>query len=243
MLSQEKSEFINLLLGSFADMAVDRGSRLTKIRLVKFLYLFDLFWAQSKKQTFTDWPWAFVQYGPYCRESTNAIDSAAMLGYLSAELYESQYRDEDFRLYSAGDRISEGAVERLKESIPLYVSSRLFSIVKKWHDDTYGLLDYVYFHTGPMLHARPGDVLSFSDEMELDFKQFRPVEMLPLSNKKKTALQEVIHKMKAEQPRNKESAALFDDEYFKFIDAIAGQETETGVTGEAKVDFPQGQND
>ncbi len=57
MLTVDKSEYIQLLLDALAYDASSRGSRLTKIRLVKFLYLFDLFWAQSKKSTFTDWPW------------------------------------------------------------------------------------------------------------------------------------------------------------------------------------------
>lgn len=238
-----KSNYIELLLGTITHVASDRGARLTKIRLVKFVYLFDLFWAQAEKQTFTNWPWAFVHYGPYCRESTDAIDRAEKLGYLAAESYESIYRDEDFRLYGPGNRITETEVDKVKNSMPLYVSSRLFSMVKKWYDDTYGLLDYVYFHTGPMMHAHPGEILSFANEEMLDLRKFRPVEMLPLSKKKKAALQEILKKMKLEKHFSSESNALFDDEYFKFISDIEGPETETGVTGVAKVNFTRTSDD
>lgn len=239
MQPQNKPEFINRFLGTVAGEAVNRGGRLTKIRLVKYLYLFDLFWAQSKGQTFTGWEWAFVHYGPYCRESTDAIDKAVALGFLSADAYESKYGDKDFQLYSPGNRLTERETESLINSIPIYVSSRLFSTIKKWYDDTYGLLDYVYFHTGPMVHAQPGAVLSFDGETELNFQQFRPVEMLPLSKKKKSALQEVFQKMKAEQPNVNEPAALYDAEYFNFIKAMNGEETATDISGEARVEFPQ----
>ena len=239
----DKSEYIQLLLGALAYDATRRGSRLTKIRLVKFLYLFDLFWAQTKKSTFTDWPWAFVHYGPYCRESTDAIDHAARYGYLAAESYESNFADEDYRLYGPGNRITESGVDKIKDSMPLYVSARLFSVVKRWHDNTYALLNYVYFHTGPMANARPKELLSFADEEELDLKQYQPIKMRPLSKNKKTALQQVIKKMKMEQPVLSESNALFDKEYFDFISKIAGPETETGVSGEAKLRFERPEDD
>jgi hypothetical protein len=239
----DKSNYIEPLLGAIAHAASERDTRLTKLRLVKFIYLFDLFWAQAEKRTFTNWPWAFVHYGPYCRESTDAIDRAEKLGYLTAESYESNYSNEDFRLYGPGNRITEAEVDKVKNLMPLYVSSRLFSVVKKWGDDTYGLLDYVYFHTGPMMNPRPGEPLSFSNEEMIDPKRFKPVEMLPLSKKKREALREIIKKMKSEQGAYTGSTALFDEEYLKFISNIAGPETETGAQGTATMKFTRNEDD
>lgn len=237
MPSADKTDYISLLLGAIAHTALERGNRLTKIRLVKFLYLFDLFWAQSQKYTFTNWPWAFVHYGPYCRESTDTIDHAERSGFLSAESYESHFRDEDYRLYGPGNRITEAEVDKVKNGMPVYVWSRLFSSVKKWYDDTYGLLDYVYFHTGPMANVQPRERLSFVNEKELDLKEFQPVKMLLLSKKKRVALREAIQKMKVEAPVPSDTSALFDKEYFDFVSDIAGPETETGVSGVAKLNF------
>lgn len=229
--------FIDELVGAIAKVADDRGSRLTKIRLVKFIYLFDLYWAQSEKATFTGWPWAFVHYGPYCRESTDAIDRATANGFLVAQSYESNYGDSDYRLYSHGEKITEAVVDRLKAQLPLVVSSSLFNSVKRWCDDTYGLLDFVYFCTGPMQTAIPGQQLSFANQEMSDLTQYRPLAMVPLSKKKIQAVREAVANMAAEQTKQSDDNGLYDEEYRRFVDSIAGEETATGVRGIARLQF------
>lgn len=243
MSSSNRPESISALLGALAYIASSRGSRLTKIRLVKLLYLLDVYWARAEKRTFTNWPWAFVHYGPYCRESTDAVDFAERAGYLIAESYESRYSDEDFRLYGPGEMISEADVDQVMDHLPLYVSQCLQVAVKRWHDDTYGLLDYVYFKTGPMEHARPGDRLSFEMEQMPNMEEFRPVTMLPLSNNKKRVLKEAISKIGEKKPMDAQPDGLFDKEYFDFLLAITDPETETGISGIAKMNFEEPSND
>lgn len=230
-------DYISYLLGGLAALAVNRGGRLTKLRLVKFLYLFDLYWAQAEKRTYTNWPWAFIHYGPYCRESTDAIDVAVQSGFLAAQSYESRFSDEDFRLYGPGGRMAALEIDEFMSSMPIHVSARLTSAVKRWYDDSYGLLDYVYFRTGPMKHARPGEVLSFANEEIPDMDAVRPVKMLPLSNKKKSALREAIQKIGKEIAVHNQPPELFDKEYFDFVSGLAGPETEAGISGTAKLDF------
>ena len=241
-MSQEP-EFFGRLLGVFAILANQRGGRLTKIRLVKFLYLLDLYWAQVEKRTRTNWPWAFVHYGPYCRESMDAIDLAVKNGYLSAQAFESNFSDEDYRLYGPGNKISDVDVDKVMDAMPIHVSARLKSMVKRWHDDTYGLLDFVYFRTGPMKHARPGEELTFANEHMPDMESLRPVEMLPLSKKKKLALREAIQKIGKENTVTNQPPELFDEEYFNFVSKLAGPETETGINGTAKLSFEQSSDD
>ncbi len=232
-----KNHRIEVLLGLIALRASERGGLLTKTRLVKFLYLLDLYNAQSEKQTFTGWPWAFVHYGPYCRESTDAIDRAEAAGNLAAHSYESRFGDDDFKLYGPGDLLREDEAEEVRRELPMYVWSNLSAAVHQWYDDTFGLLDYVYFHTGPMQEARPGENLSFEGEDKIDYAQFKPVEMIPLSKAKKKALRGIINKMEAEQPEESTEPFLYDEAYFEFVSTIAGEETPTGLSGSAKLRF------
>lgn len=47
-------------------LATERGEVLSPIRLVKFLYLTDLYHARKNEgDTLTGWPWKFVHYGPF----------------------------------------------------------------------------------------------------------------------------------------------------------------------------------
>jgi hypothetical protein len=236
-MTQVTQDDISRLLGVFARLASDRGGRLTKIRLVKFLYLLDVYSAQALKTTCTNWPWAFVHYGPYCRESTDAIDRAAQAGFLYAQAYESKYSDEDYRLYGPGAKITEADVDQVMGRLPVHVSARMTSAVKRWYDDTYGLLNYVYFNTGPMEHARPDERLSFEREAMPDFAALRPVELVPLSAKKKAALRDAIKKLDKKTVMPQPAAGLFDKEYFDFVSQTAGPETETGIAGTAKLSF------
>src|SRR3569623_1509832 len=129
MKPDDRTNHLCWLLGAIARIASDHGSRLTKVRLVKFIYIYDLFSAHHTQRTYTSWQWAFVHYGPYCRASTDIIDLAVKQRYLSAQAYESNYSDEDYRLYGPGVRISDSAFDELISKIPIYISSRLFSTV------------------------------------------------------------------------------------------------------------------
>lgn len=228
---------IGEVLSAIAFMADARNSRLTKIRLVKFLYLLDLYFAQAKQTTYTEWEWAFVHYGPYCRASTDAIDNAVSRGYLAAEAYESNFRDDNYRLYSPGGRLNASDADRIIEQLPPHVGSCIRSAVQRWHDDTHGLLDYVYFRTGPMRSAKPGTTLSFTEERMPDYQAFRPVKMLGLSEAKKRAAREAIRKLREKVDHQSLRSEIYDDEYRSFVEGIAGSETPVGLSGTAKVNF------
>jgi len=58
-------------------LATERDEVLSPTRLVKFLYLTDLYHERKKGgDTLTGWPWKFVHYGPFCGESLDAIKRA-----------------------------------------------------------------------------------------------------------------------------------------------------------------------
>src|SRR5664279_5715428 len=80
--------------------ARERSTSPTSVQLVKYLYLADLWHARRHGgSTLTDWPWAFVHFGPYCGQAMDAIDSAVGRGFVNADRYESRYDDKDYRLY------------------------------------------------------------------------------------------------------------------------------------------------
>jgi hypothetical protein len=81
--------------------ATEFGASLSPIRVVKFLYLADLYHAREKKgETLTAWPWKFVYFGPYCTESFLALKRAVDDGLIEAKPFKSKYDDKDRFLYS-----------------------------------------------------------------------------------------------------------------------------------------------
>jgi len=162
---------------------------LTPIRVVKFLYLADLYHARENGgETLTGWPWKFVYFGPYCGESIAALNEAVSNGFIDAKSFESKYDERDRFLYSCRSEKEPDIANNLS----LYVWSSLKEAIKKWADDTPGLLDHVYYDTEPMEDVQRGDLLDFS-------KARLPIELPKLEMKK-------ISKSKAEKAKQLISA-------------------------------------
>jgi hypothetical protein len=155
LTSDEDADLVALICW----LARERGTALTTVQLVKYLYLADLYHARRHAgQTLTGWPWAFVHFGPYCTEAMGAIDLAADRGLIARSAYESRYEDKEFFLHRPLVREEPP----IAETIPFLVRSGLKIALTKWVDDTAGLLDYVYFDTEPMKDIQPGASLDFS---------------------------------------------------------------------------------
>jgi hypothetical protein len=125
----------------------DRGITLNRTRLVKLLYLIDVERGRARGNPLTGVEWVFFHYGPYAFELVDTLD--AMEGSeLNAQSWKSNvlYRGApgapDGSEWPAGTKT---VVDRVLERFaPLELND---------------LLDYVYFHTGPMKAARRGERL------------------------------------------------------------------------------------
>lgn len=234
-MARTTDDHLKTILAALSQRARERGGRLTKMRLVKFLYLLDILWFAENGKTLTNWKWRFVHYGPYCRASTDLIDSAEKQGFLAAATYESKYHDEDYRLYEPGPRLH--AYDDLSQipGLPLYVKTRLYSYVDRYFDDTSGLLDYVYFHTSPMSNALPGDQLDFTGVQKIDPKQIKPLVHKPLSKRKRQKAKDALKRLHASQHPSNDNA-VYDEHYVNFINALDEIETPE-FSGVATVKF------
>ena len=97
-----------------------RGEKLTTLRLVKFLYLADLYYARvSNGKTLTSWPWAFVYFGPWCKQVNDAIDNAVKNGLVLAKEYPSKHNDDkDYRLFWLEDTEED---PKVIDALPTFV--------------------------------------------------------------------------------------------------------------------------
>jgi hypothetical protein len=120
-------------------------------RLVKLIYLADLEWRRAHGgEPLADLTWKFLHFGPY------AIEFAEVLADPDMEMKEL-----DSGIVAR--RFDFTAVDLERPRVPEPVSAVLSKIVKKWGDaDLNTLLDFVYFETEPMEHARRGELLDFS---------------------------------------------------------------------------------
>lgn len=239
--SMLKQRDIDELLAALAHRAAERGCVLTKTRLVKFLYLLDLYWAQETagRETATGWTWRFIHFGPWCAESSDAIAHAERYGYIAAMSYEGRFGDDDVQLFDRGRQLDEHEVGRVFDAMPFHVGRGMSAAVREYGDDTPSLLNHVYFHTGPMRDATPSAVLSFAGERKPDFSVLKPLVMKPLSKNKlakaKEALKTIVARERELRAATPAPSGPIDEHYEAFLAAVAEDETSTGLSGTAGI--------
>ncbi|HDD35796.1 MAG TPA: hypothetical protein ENF30_03235 [Candidatus Desulfofervidus auxilii] len=200
--------------------ATQKGMRLTTLRLVKFLYLADLYWARKTGgETLTNWPWRFIHYGPFCSESLEAIKRAVELGLIKEKTYPSKYDLEDeYNIYETNVK------PQIADQLPEFLSIPLNQAIIKWGEDTPALLDYVYFETEPMMNAKKWDFLDFSKAKKTEKR--KEIKMLPLSPEKVKKARELVKKIKEKYKKALEKKPhvqpVYDDYYFKALEYLDG---------------------
>jgi len=219
--------------------ATKNDIRLTTNRLVKFIYLYDLYHARSQGgQTFTGFPWRFIYYGPYCSEAMQCVDQAVNEGLICKETYDSQFGEsKEYNIFTCNDE----KVAKIGDSIPIGIVSQIQKAIRTFGDDTPQLLDHVYFDTEPMADARKGDLLDFSKAerpepiKRVKLKQLSP-ETIQIARQK---IKQLSDEMNADRERlvrdERETEKYKDDNYYRFIQMLDGEELEVGLKGTAKI--------
>jgi hypothetical protein len=215
--------------------ASKREEKLTTLRLVKFLYLADLYHARvSKGETLTGWPWAFVYFGPWCQQANEAINTATRTDLVIAKEFPSKYDDaKDYRMFWLEDTDEE---PKVIDALPTYVWSRLQWAIRKWADDSYGLLDYVYFETEPMITARPGAPLDFSQSQMPMVSKTIEINKIPKAKieNAKQALARLRDKYK-NGINSRPPQGPTDTVFREFISKLEDEDLETGLEGTAEL--------
>lgn len=142
--------------------ARDRSITLNQTKLVKLLYLVDVESVANRARPLTGLRWVFFHYGPYALELPETL--AKMEG---SEVITQSYGDAT--LYRAAPNAPSGDdwVASTRRTVD-GVLDRFAPL------DLNDLLDYVYFHTGPMIDAVRGDNLDLSRAREYAEPRRRP---------------------------------------------------------------------
>jgi hypothetical protein len=141
--------------------ATDRRGVVSKIRLIKFLYLADVHAFQRTRQTLTGYRWRFYHYGPWALEAQAEIEECANAGMIEPI---KKTRDDD-----VGDVTLYRALGGIPAA-PTWLNATVEMLLKRdvyeWLDQPLPrFLDYIYFDTPPMREAKRGDYLRFDPDL------------------------------------------------------------------------------
>lgn len=191
-----------------------RGGYVTKTKLLKLLYLFDVAYFRKHRQTFTGFDWKFLLFGPW----TNEYDP--LLQDLEKGEVISIARRDQTEFYSTQRRVeSEEFIERVADELLLR------RVLDDWAEEqTNRILDFVYFNTEPMIHGARFEKLDFStipEERPPEYKR-------TASGKSKKELRALREKLLANsttrsapfQPKKTAIKIDYDDVFFEGMRAF-----------------------
>ena len=220
-------------------------SAVTETRLIKYLYLIDLYHARIKKgKTLTGWPWAFVYFGPYCSEAYDAIEQAVKFNLIEEKYYDSKYEGKDkFRKFII-EKDEQDLEPPITKDLHIYIITQLQHVIRQYGDDTACLLDFVYYDTEPMQDAIPKQKLDFSiAQMPEILPAIKMKKISPETLKKGAGLLNNLKKkhidaVKDSEVRRKkmDKYGLYDNEYKKALEYLDGEDLGTGLEDIAKIE-------
>src|ERR1700674_5342885 len=94
---------IEKLIAAIVTWVVGEGSYVTKTKLLKLLYLFDVEYYRQHRFTFTGFGWKFFHLGPWAAEYDPTLSRLLSHGVLSEQFSNSSEYDTAF--YKPGERV------------------------------------------------------------------------------------------------------------------------------------------
>jgi hypothetical protein len=140
----------------------EHGGYVTKTKLLKLLYLFDVEYYRLHRQTFSGFEWKFFHLGPWTREFDPLLENLVVQVALAESA--STRPEYDTKFYRTPEPVDiHGILGSFKDE------ASLRTILDMWGESSTGeLLDYVYFRTEPMEYGVRNEPLDFSKIPEQD---------------------------------------------------------------------------
>jgi hypothetical protein len=153
ILKSMDGQIADAMFAAIVSFIGEQGGWVTKTKLLKILYLFDVEYFRSNRKTYTGFEWKFLHLGPWTSEFDPILDDVVSRGILSESLgrYET--------LFYRAACVTELSAMKLTVNDDLM----LRRLLRQWGNaDTGDILDFVYFNTEPMLTGVRSQALDFS---------------------------------------------------------------------------------
>jgi hypothetical protein len=134
----------------------EHGGYVTKTKLLKLLYLFDVEFYRVHRRTFTDFQWKYFHLGPWTREFDPMLAEMVQAGALLESA--STKPEYDTKFYRSAEPTDIGKLfDKYSDEAILRV------VLNTWGESsTAEILDHVYFRTEPMEFGIRNEALDFT---------------------------------------------------------------------------------
>jgi hypothetical protein len=174
------NDHLTALLVAIVSYVTEHDGYMTKTKLLKLIYLFDVEFYRAHGKTFTGFQWKYFHLGPWTREFDPLLEQLVSHGDLTERIVERSEFDTRF-LRAIGPA-------NLRKPFDNYMDEATLKIIlDTWGSSMTGeILDYVYFRTEPMEHGIRNELLDFSKILrQVPGTYRRPTSNKPASEIKK----------------------------------------------------------
>lgn len=208
---------VRALIAYIVARARGRDITLNRTKLVKLLYLIDVERVRSRRDPLTGLPWMFFHYGPYAYPLIDTLDSME-----GSELVATKWHDSI--LYRAAPNAPAGDDWNAGTKVLIDRVVDRFAPL-----DLNELLDYVYFHTGPMVDAVRGQPLDLTRARD-DPRERRRAPLQPPPRPADTE-----QRLARWRPRNASLRSVPLDPPGRFLDHPDDDLDGEGIRGELRI--------
>ena len=147
---------LSQLIPAVVSYVNEHGGYVTKTKLLKLLYLFDVEHYRIHRKIFTGFSWKFFHLGPWAKEYEEAVGNLVAQEILIESA--STKPEYDTKFYRTPHPHS---LDNIFQSLKDWAA--LKSVLQTWSESTTGeILDHIYFRTEPMEHGIRNEPLDFS---------------------------------------------------------------------------------
>ncbi len=147
---------VEQLIPAIVSFINEHNGYVTKTKLLKLLYLFDVEFFRANRRTFTRFEWKFFHLGPWTAEYEPIVNKLVANGVLIEQLSSRSEYDTKFFRSSEHHEFSKLFSSFADEAV-------LRRVLNTWAENSTGeILDYVYFRTEPMEHGIRNERLDFA---------------------------------------------------------------------------------
>jgi hypothetical protein len=144
------------LLVTIVSYVTEHDGYVTKTKLLKLVYLFDVEFYRAHGKTFSGFQWRYYHLGPWTGEFDPLLDQLVSRGELTENVIERSDYDAKF--------LSSTSHANLRSPFHNYKDEAILkTMLDTWGPRTTGeILDFVYFRTEPMENGTRSENLDFS---------------------------------------------------------------------------------
>ncbi len=145
------------LLVAIVSYVTEHDGYVTKTKLLKLVYLFDVEFYRAHGKTFSGFQWKYYHLGPWTGEFDPLLDQLVSRGELTENILQRTDYDAKF-LHSTRHAELKSPFNNYKDE------AILKTVLDTWGPRTTGeILDFVYFRTEPMENGIRSENLNFSN--------------------------------------------------------------------------------